>query len=125
MRSFRRANREPTRQVSLSRDVDSSGFDSSLDWEAIAREPSPAEVAALADTVDALLKPLRDSHRDILTLALQGYTQEEIGHQVGCSERTVRRDQFPHQKPDGSGPSSGQVARREAIKQPEPPSEAS
>jgi RNA polymerase sigma-70 factor (ECF subfamily) len=79
------------RQVSLSRHADSSAFDSSLDWEAIAREPSPAEVAALADTVDALLKPLRDSHRDILTLALQGYTQEEIGHRVGCSERTVRR----------------------------------
>jgi DNA-directed RNA polymerase specialized sigma24 family protein len=68
-----------------------STIDSSLGWEAIAREPSPAESAALADMLDVLMKPLRESHRKILTLTLQGYTQEEIGNRVGCSDRTVRR----------------------------------
>jgi RNA polymerase sigma factor (sigma-70 family) len=62
-----------------------------LNWEALAREPSPAEAAALNDILDTLLAPLRDTHREIVTLTLQGYTQEEIGKQLGCSERTVRR----------------------------------
>jgi RNA polymerase sigma factor (sigma-70 family) len=64
---------------------------SQLDWEMLAREPSPAEAAALNDTLDALLKPLRATHREIVVLTLQGYTQQEIGDQLGCSERTVRR----------------------------------
>jgi RNA polymerase sigma-70 factor, ECF subfamily len=79
------------RENSLRTNSDSSAFDSGLDWEAIAREPSPAEAAALNDTLDALLEPLGESHREILRLALQGYTQAEIGNRVGCSERTVRR----------------------------------
>jgi RNA polymerase sigma factor (sigma-70 family) len=62
-----------------------------LYWEVLARDPSPAEAAALNDILDALLGPLRDVHRDIVKLTLEGYTQEEIGNQLGCSERTVRR----------------------------------
>jgi RNA polymerase sigma-70 factor, ECF subfamily len=62
-----------------------------LDWEALAREPSPDEAAALNDTLDNLLKPLRETHQRIVLLTLQGFTQEEIGSQLGCSERTVRR----------------------------------
>ena len=68
-----------------------SSFQWELSWEAIARDPSPAETATFNDTLDALLKPLRDSHREIVRLTLDGYTQEEIGRRVGCSERTVRR----------------------------------
>jgi RNA polymerase sigma-70 factor (ECF subfamily) len=83
------ANRPP--QFSLTGGADNSGFDSGLDWEMIAREPSPAEAACLADTLDSLMKPLRESHRQVLTLALEGYTQEEVAERAGCSERTVRR----------------------------------
>jgi RNA polymerase sigma factor (sigma-70 family) len=83
--------KERPRHVSLAIDSDSSSFDLSLGWKAIAREPSPAETAELNDTIDSLLKPLRESQREIVTLALRGYTQVEIGNCVGCSERTVRR----------------------------------
>jgi RNA polymerase sigma-70 factor (ECF subfamily) len=62
-----------------------------LKWEALARDPSPAEEAALNDTLGVLLNPLREAHRQIIVLTLEGYTQEEVGRQVGCSERTVRR----------------------------------
>jgi RNA polymerase sigma factor (sigma-70 family) len=72
-------------------DADSSADESTLDWEALAREPSPAEAAAFNDTLDILMKPLRESHREIVVLILRGHTQEEIGRQLGCSERTVRR----------------------------------
>jgi len=62
-----------------------------LNWEVLAREPSPSETAALNDVLDALLDPLRETHREIVKLTLEGYTQEEIGNRLGCSERTVRR----------------------------------
>jgi RNA polymerase sigma-70 factor (ECF subfamily) len=68
-----------------------SNDDPEWGWEALAREPSPSEAAALNDVLDALLDPLRESHRAIVKLTLEGYTQEEIGQQLGCSERTVRR----------------------------------
>jgi RNA polymerase sigma-70 factor (ECF subfamily) len=71
--------------------ANSSHLEANLDWETLAREPSPAEAAALNDTLDTLLKPLRATHREIVVLTLQGYTQQEIGDQLGCSERTVRR----------------------------------
>jgi hypothetical protein len=61
-----------------------------LDWEFIAREPSPAESAAINDTLDALLKPLSLAHREIVTLALQGNSHMEIALRVRCSSRTVR-----------------------------------
>jgi hypothetical protein len=64
--------------------------DSRLDWEFIAREPSPAESAAINDTLDALLKPLSQAHREIVTLALQGNSHMEIALRVRCSSRTVR-----------------------------------
>lgn len=69
----------------------SDSADSALNWEALAREPSPAETAAFNDLLDSLLAPLRDTHREIVKRTLEGYTQEEIGQQLGCSERTVRR----------------------------------
>jgi RNA polymerase sigma-70 factor, ECF subfamily len=76
-------------EVSLASGEDS--VESGLDWAALAREPSPAEAAALNDTLDTVLAPLRETHREVVVLTLQGYTQEEIAEQVGCSSRTVRR----------------------------------
>jgi RNA polymerase sigma-70 factor (ECF subfamily) len=87
----RAGRRIKNRPQGVSAQADSSDFEANLDWEALAREPSPAEAAALNDTLDALLEPLRETHREIVVLTLQGYTQREIGDQLGCSERTVRR----------------------------------
>jgi RNA polymerase sigma-70 factor, ECF subfamily len=71
--------------------ADASDSKLELNWQALAREPSPAEAAALNDTLQSLLDPLRESHRRIVRMALEGYTQGEIAGQVGCSERTVGR----------------------------------
>lgn len=59
--------------------------------EALAREPTPAEAAALADTLAELLRRSDPRDRPILTLSLQGYTGLEVSRQTGCTERTVRR----------------------------------
>jgi RNA polymerase sigma-70 factor (ECF subfamily) len=60
-------------------------------WEAVAREPTPEEAAVLAETVEELLRALKDDERPILELSLQGYTTQEICAELGRSERTVRR----------------------------------
>jgi RNA polymerase sigma-70 factor (ECF subfamily) len=71
--------------------ADTADSAADMNWEALAREPSPAETAAFNDLLDSLLEPLRDAHREIVKRTLEGYTQEEIASQLGCSERTVRR----------------------------------
>jgi RNA polymerase sigma-70 factor, ECF subfamily len=79
------------REAAMPGAADTSSGEPGPDWEALAREPSPAESAAFNDLLDTLLNPLRESHRAILKLTLAGHTQEEIRRQLGCSERTVRR----------------------------------
>ena len=62
------------------------------DWiEAIDRSPTPAEAAALTETVSQLFRELDSGDREMAERILQGYTAIEIGKQFGCSERTVRR----------------------------------
>jgi DNA-directed RNA polymerase specialized sigma24 family protein len=58
-------------------------------WEALAREPSPEEVACFTDTVQAVLQDLDERQQKMLALALQGYTPAEISAQVQRSERRV------------------------------------
>jgi RNA polymerase sigma-70 factor (ECF subfamily) len=58
-------------------------------WAGIARDPTPAEAAVLAETVGQLLEGLKDRERRIVELRLQGYTAPEISAQVGRSEHTV------------------------------------
>jgi RNA polymerase sigma-70 factor (ECF subfamily) len=58
-------------------------------WEAIAPEPTPAEAAVLADTVEQLMSGLDERDRKILTLRLQGCTAREIGDEVGLTQYTV------------------------------------
>lgn len=65
--------------------------ESARHWEAIAREPTPEEAAVLTETMEHFLETFNPRQRKIITLFLQGYTQQEISSQVGCSERTVRR----------------------------------
>jgi RNA polymerase sigma factor (sigma-70 family) len=55
------------------------------------REPTPAEAAALADTLEHVLRNLEPRQRRMVELRLQGYQLEEIAKTVRRSERTVRR----------------------------------
>src|SRR5262249_55483126 len=68
-----------------------NGEDSHAGWEAIAREPTPAEAAQLTDTVEQLMRDLDERDRPVLSLSLQGYTVPEIAAQVQRIERTVYR----------------------------------
>src|SRR5262249_13640891 len=43
-----------------------------------AHEPTPPEAAALAETVEHLMRDLDERERQMLALALQGYTPQEI-----------------------------------------------
>jgi RNA polymerase sigma factor (sigma-70 family) len=68
--------------------------DLSLDGlaEVAAPEPTPEFAAQMADECRRLLGRLRDdSLRVIAGLRMEGYTQEEIADQLGCSLRTVSR----------------------------------
>jgi RNA polymerase sigma-70 factor, ECF subfamily len=59
--------------------------------DAIGREPTPDEAAALAETVELLLRGLDKDERAIFELSLQGYSTQEISEQLGRAERSVRR----------------------------------
>lgn len=65
------------------------------DWEQfgrlLARNPGPAEAAALNDLLEQIMLALDEPDREILVLHLQGHTQEDISARVGRAERTVRR----------------------------------
>jgi len=69
----------------------SSGMESCVPWEAIAREPTPEEVAMLTETQSCLMRRLDERQRQMVVMHLQGYTAPEISRQVGRSERTVQR----------------------------------
>jgi RNA polymerase sigma-70 factor (ECF subfamily) len=58
---------------------------------ALAREPSPAEAAELADTLGELLTSLDQRDRDIVVFSLQGYETAEVAARAGCSQRSVQR----------------------------------
>lgn len=70
----------------------------SLQASVLARAPTPAEAAALADTLEHVLSSLEPRQRRMVELRLQGYQLEEIAQAVQRSERTVRRilDQVKH-----------------------------
>ncbi len=56
-----------------------------------ARDPTPAEAAGLADTLEQALRGLSPAQRRMVELRLQGYALEEIALDAHRSERTVRR----------------------------------
>src|SRR5205809_645070 len=65
--------------------------DSWVDREAVDAAPTPVESLLLAETLDSVLRSVREPDRPILSLRLQGYTVPEISNLVGRSERTVHR----------------------------------
>jgi RNA polymerase sigma-70 factor (ECF subfamily) len=80
-------------------------------WEALAGEPTPAEAAMLADTVEQFLGELGSRERRIFELRLQGCTVPEISAEVGRTEYTVEgmlrkiRKRLRHLQDNGAGPS--------------------
>src|SRR5687767_5800559 len=98
--------RAGAREVLLDEDRDAAGVKA----ETLAREPTPAEAAALADTLESLLAPLEPLQRQMIALRLEGYSQEEIAKKVARSERTVRRalEQFKQGLVKESGLGDGQ-----------------
>jgi RNA polymerase sigma-70 factor (ECF subfamily) len=88
LEEFRSARRDLRREVPMG----ATGDDSVAAWEPLARTPSPAEAAILAETVEGLLRALDDErHRQVVVLSLQGHELAEIAREVGLSERTVYR----------------------------------
>jgi RNA polymerase sigma factor (sigma-70 family) len=59
--------------------------------EALAREPSPAEAAALIDQIEELLRGLPSLYCDLLQLRLEGYSVSATAARLGVSRRTVHR----------------------------------
>jgi RNA polymerase sigma-70 factor (ECF subfamily) len=82
---YRAARRDVGRETAPAAD------ESSASWEAIARDPTPSEAAALTETVEQLLAELNERDRQILVLSLQGSSVPEISERVGYTERTVYR----------------------------------
>jgi RNA polymerase sigma-70 factor (ECF subfamily) len=79
----RRVDREVTPRA--------SGDESTASFEAIARDPSPADAAMLAETVEQVLRELEPREQEIVSLSLQGFSAAEISAQIGRTERTVHR----------------------------------
>ncbi len=55
------------------------------------REPTPAEAAAMAETVGDWLRGLKPATREVVDLGLQGLDDAAIADRLRRSERTVRR----------------------------------
>jgi RNA polymerase sigma-70 factor, ECF subfamily len=71
--------------------LDTSSDESTAPWQAIAREPTPSEAAALRDTLGQLLKDMDERERNVVQLTLEGYSVPEISRKVGRSEYLVRK----------------------------------
>lgn len=76
----------------LRREAQPAPADLAPGWpEAIGREPTPDQAAALAETVEGLLSRLDREERTIIEMSLQGFSTQEISDQTGRAERSVRR----------------------------------
>jgi RNA polymerase sigma-70 factor (ECF subfamily) len=81
-----------TERRDLSRETPAAGDDGSEPWRGVVgREPTPDQAVVLAETVQRLLETLDPSERPILELSLQGHSTQEISHELGRAERSVRR----------------------------------
>lgn len=79
------------RSVSREFDLRSTGQSRADPDVVLARDPTPAEAAALADTVERALRGLGPFERRMVEFWLQGYALEEIAEATDSCERTVRR----------------------------------
>jgi RNA polymerase sigma factor (sigma-70 family) len=80
------------RQLARKRGANKDQEADALLEEVIGSEPNPAFAAQVADDFQRLLSLLPDEALRALALAkLEGYSNEEIAEQMGCSLRTVTR----------------------------------
>ena len=84
---FGAARRDVRREASPEPDPDASA----AGWQAVARDPTPAQAAMLTDLVEHLMASLDERDRPVLVLTLQGHSVAEISEQIGRTERTVYR----------------------------------
>jgi RNA polymerase sigma-70 factor (ECF subfamily) len=79
----------PGRDVRKETDLPPAGDEAEEGWEAVSGEPTPAEAAMLAETLEQFLAGLPERERQIAQLRLEGYTVPEISARVGRTEYTV------------------------------------
>jgi RNA polymerase sigma-70 factor (ECF subfamily) len=65
--------------------------ESRADWEAVARDPSPHQLAIFDETIVGLMNEFDEREGQVFVLFLQGWSVEEIAAEVSRSERTTRR----------------------------------
>jgi RNA polymerase sigma factor (sigma-70 family) len=100
--------RSVAREVRRSDDADDDlGF-------LVAQGPSPEHAAALADELSEIMRSLPVDRRRALQLRLEDASVDDIAHEIGCTDRTVRRwlnelqtlleRRLIHVSPDASSP---------------------
>jgi RNA polymerase sigma-70 factor, ECF subfamily len=84
---FRAACRDVRREAAPLVTDDSAGS-----WEAVSREPTPAQASLLAEAVEQVMGSLGDEReRRVVELSLQGHDTAEVSAAVGLTRRTVQR----------------------------------
>ena len=75
------------------RDIRAEAYASGMELapDAVAHDPTPAEAAALNDELEAALAGLDLRDREMVLLAVQGFSTPEIAAQYSCSRWAVRR----------------------------------
>src|SRR5262249_9113779 len=71
--------------------AEGSGDEALSSFQALARDPTPDQAAALADMVEQLLDAMPERERRIVQLSLEGQDGRAIAETIGRAERTVRR----------------------------------
>jgi RNA polymerase sigma factor (sigma-70 family) len=79
------------RSINREESLDNEEGERALDVQMLGQEPSPAEAAALTDTLETILGGLKPFERRTLELRLQGYTLPEIAVDTGRSLASVER----------------------------------
>jgi len=86
---YKQAERHHAKRRNLNAEVPLDG--DRLPPEAVAREPTPDEVAALVDEMECLISGLEWPEPEMVRLAVEGHTASEICKHLDCSRWTVRR----------------------------------
>ena len=79
------------RRIYAEESTDANKNEFRLSPEAIASEPTPSDAVALVEELNEVMGSLDKTQRQILELALQNNSEEEIATAVQRSGRTVRR----------------------------------
>ncbi len=81
----KRAKRDPGQETGQSDDAQD------MLLKLLAGEPTPEEAAAFVDELEHFLSQLKDEHRRILEMRMEGYSNVEIAERLGITDRKIRR----------------------------------